>query len=124
MPSACFLGRCWNSFCWRCPPNRCTLWVGVRRLGQRRQTLNQLQSFQAPESAPGPSLLSSSTKTPVDATCLRDLSGGARILAGHAADHPLVLELLVHTRQAPLAEDFQSRLDEPSYRPSNRLLVR
>ncbi len=35
-----------------------------------------------------------------------------------------MLELLVHTRQAPLAEDFQSRLDEPSYRPGNRLLVR
>jgi len=35
-----------------------------------------------------------------------------------------VLELLVHTRQASLAEDFQSRLDHPAYHPSDRLLVR
>jgi predicted acetyltransferase len=59
-----------------------------------------------------------------DAACVRDLPGGARIVAGNQGDHQLVLELLVQTRQAPLAEDFQSRLDEPSYRPSDRLLVR
>jgi predicted acetyltransferase len=55
---------------------------------------------------------------------VRELVGGARIVTANAGDHQLVLELLVQTRQAPLAEDFQSRLDEPSYRPSDRLLVR
>ena len=59
-----------------------------------------------------------------DATCLRELEGGVRIVAGNAGDHPLVLKLLVETRHAPLGEDFQSRLDEPSYRPNDRLLVR
>jgi predicted acetyltransferase len=61
---------------------------------------------------------------PDGSACVRELPGGARIVTGNAGDHPLVLELLVQTRQAPLTDDFQSRLDEPSYRPSDRLLVR
>ncbi len=59
-----------------------------------------------------------------EAACVRDLGDGSRIVAGNAGDHPLVLQLLVETRQAQLNEDFQSRLDEPNYRPSDRLLVR
>jgi hypothetical protein len=59
-----------------------------------------------------------------DVACVRELSDGARIVSGNAGDHPVVLKLLVETRQAALAEDFQSRLDEPSYRPGDRLLVR
>ncbi|HMO87370.1 MAG TPA: hypothetical protein PKC18_20865, partial [Lacipirellulaceae bacterium] len=77
------------------------------------------------EVAPRPSLgaapVSSSRRSP--APCVRELPDGARILAGNAGDHPLVLQLLVETQQAALTEDFQSRLDEPSYRPSDRLLV-
>jgi predicted acetyltransferase len=61
---------------------------------------------------------------PRDAACVRELADGATIVAGNAGDHPLVLQLLVETRHAPRAEDFQSRLDEPNYRPSDRLLVR
>lgn len=49
---------------------------------------------------------------------------GARIVTGNAGDHPLVLQLLTQAQQAALAEDFQSRLDEPHYRASDRLLVR
>lgn len=56
--------------------------------------------------------------------CVRELADGACIVAGNAGDHPLVLQLLVETRHGALADDFQSRLDEPSYRPSDRLLVR
>lgn len=59
-----------------------------------------------------------------DAACVRELSDGARIDAGNAGDHPLILQLLVETRHAALGEDFQSRLDEPNYRPGDRLLVR
>ena len=59
-----------------------------------------------------------------DAACLRELADGARIVTGNAGDHPLILQLLVQARQAALAEDFQSRLDEPGYRPANRLLLR
>ncbi len=59
-----------------------------------------------------------------DAACVQVLGDGVRIVAGNAGDHPLVLKLLVETRHAALGEDFQSRLDEPSYRPSDRLLVR
>jgi len=44
-------------------------------------------------------------------------------LVGSAGDHPHVLELLDQACQHPLAEDFQSRLDEPTYEPSDRLLV-
>lgn len=58
------------------------------------------------------------------ATCVRELPDGAHIVTGNAGDHPLVLQLLVETRHAALGDDFQSRLDEPTYRPSDRLLVR
>jgi len=56
--------------------------------------------------------------------CVREVGPAARIVTANAGDHPLVLQLLVQTRQKALAEDFQSRLDEPNYRPSDRLLVR
>ncbi|RIK77315.1 MAG: hypothetical protein DCC67_12840 [Planctomycetota bacterium] len=55
--------------------------------------------------------------------CVRELGGGARIVTASVGDHPLVLQLLMQAHQAPLAEDFQSRLDEPGYRPSHRLLL-
>jgi len=55
--------------------------------------------------------------------CLRELGSGTRIVAGNAGDHAFVLQLLVEAYQCPLAEDFQSRLDEPSYKPSDRLLL-
>ncbi|MCA9232410.1 MAG: hypothetical protein KDA57_17305 [Planctomycetales bacterium] len=55
--------------------------------------------------------------------CLRELDAGARILIGNAGDHPLILQLLSQAHQCSLAEDFQSRLDEPSYEPSDRLLI-
>jgi len=42
----------------------------------------------------------------------------------NAGDHPLVQQLFVAAYQCPLAEDFQSRLDEPSYEPSDRLLLK
>ncbi len=59
-----------------------------------------------------------------DPSCMRELEHGARIVTGNTGDHPLILQLLIQAQQAPLAEDFQSRLDEPNYRPGNRLLVR
>lgn len=59
-----------------------------------------------------------------ESVCLRELPQGVRIVTGNAGDHPLVLELLSRTHQAELTEDFQSRLDEPHYRASDRLLVR
>jgi len=55
--------------------------------------------------------------------CLKALDSCTRILVGSAGDHPLVLKLLMQAYQSPMAEDFQSRLDEPSYEPSDRLLV-
>jgi predicted acetyltransferase len=58
-----------------------------------------------------------------NSACLRDLEGNARIVAGNVGDHPIVLQLLVQLYQAALAEDFQSRLDEPSYEPCDRLLL-
>jgi predicted acetyltransferase len=55
--------------------------------------------------------------------CLRDLGGNTKIVVGNVGDHPLVLKLLVQLYQSSLAEDFQSRLDEPSYEPCDRLLL-
>jgi len=56
-------------------------------------------------------------------TCLQDLGDDTRILAGNAGDNPLVQQLLVQAYQLPVADDFQSRLDEPLYEPSDRLLL-
>src|SRR5688500_18299091 len=56
--------------------------------------------------------------------CLVELEHGARIVSGNSGEHALVLQLLVQSRQIALADDFQSRLDEPNYRPSDRLLLR
>lgn len=55
--------------------------------------------------------------------CLKELDAATRIVVGNAGDHALVLRLLVEIYQCPLAEDFQSRLDEPAYEPSDRLLL-
>ncbi len=52
------------------------------------------------------------------------LDGNTHICAGNAGDNPLLIEFLVQAYQAQLADDFQSRLDEPLYQPSDRLLVR
>lgn len=52
------------------------------------------------------------------------LGDGAAIVAANTGDHPLILDFLIAARQTQLAEDFQSRLDQPGYRPSDRLLVR
>ncbi|MCH8839202.1 MAG: hypothetical protein IH831_00710 [Planctomycetes bacterium] len=57
------------------------------------------------------------------AACLKDLDASTRIVAGNVGDHPIVLKLLVQVYQCSLAEDFQSRLDEPSYEPCDRLLL-
>ncbi|MEM8946671.1 MAG: hypothetical protein AAGD11_15970 [Planctomycetota bacterium] len=56
--------------------------------------------------------------------CMRELTGDTQIVASNTGDNPLVLELLVRAHQVPLAEDFQSRLDEPAYSPLDRLLLR
>lgn len=55
---------------------------------------------------------------------MRELARGARIVTASVGDHPLVLGLLAQALQATPTDDFQSRLDEPGYRPSNRLLLR
>jgi ribosomal protein S18 acetylase RimI-like enzyme len=54
-------------------------------------------------------------------------SGGeaaARLVTGHAGDHALVHALLRAANQAPSYEDFITWLDEPTYEPSDRLLVK
>ena len=56
--------------------------------------------------------------------CLQELGAETQIVAGNAGDNPLLLQFLVQRYQSPLAEDFQSRLDEPLYSPNDRLLLR
>lgn len=51
-------------------------------------------------------------------------SDSVRLVAGHAADHRLIYELLRTNSAAPSAESFSSSLDEPSYEPTDRLLVK
>lgn len=58
-----------------------------------------------------------------NAACLRKLDANTRILAGNVGDHSVILKLLAQVYQCDLTEDFQSRLDEPSYEPCDRLLL-
>ena len=58
-----------------------------------------------------------------NAACLREIDPNTRVLAGNVGHHPIVLKLLMQVYQSSLAEDFQSRLDEPSYEPCDRLLL-
>ena len=55
--------------------------------------------------------------------CLQSLSADTHILAGNKGDHPHILRLLSQAFQSPIDDDFQSRLDEPLYAPSDRLLL-
>jgi predicted acetyltransferase len=47
-----------------------------------------------------------------------------RLVFAHAGDHALVYALLRAANQTPSHEDFVSWLDEPSYEPSDRLLIK
>jgi len=49
---------------------------------------------------------------------------GAEVVAAHAGDHALIHTLLRAAHQQPTLHDFVSWLDEPTYSPSDRLLVR
>jgi hypothetical protein len=46
-----------------------------------------------------------------------------RLVFAHASDHALVHALLRAANQAPSQDEFLSWLDEPSYKPSDRLLL-
>ena len=48
----------------------------------------------------------------------------ARLVTGNAGDHKLVHALLRAANQAPSYEDFLAWLDEPTYEPTDRLLVK
>ncbi len=56
--------------------------------------------------------------------CLYGLDESTQICAGNAGDNPLLIDFLVQAYQLQLADDFQSRLDEPLYQPTDRLLAR
>ncbi len=58
-----------------------------------------------------------------DQSCIQELNSDTRIVAANAGDHSLILQLLIQAYQYSLAEDFQSRLDAPGYKPSDRLLL-
>ncbi|MGE3242311.1 MAG: GNAT family N-acetyltransferase [Pirellulales bacterium] len=47
-----------------------------------------------------------------------------RLVTGHAADHRLIYELLKSSPLAPSADAFSAALEEPSYEPTDRLLVK
>ncbi len=55
---------------------------------------------------------------------LRNLGADSQIFAGNAGDHALISQLLGLAYQSSLVDDFQSRLDEPQYLPSDRLVIR
>lgn len=52
------------------------------------------------------------------------LRSPARVLVGRAGDHPDVYQLLLAVFQGPSREEFHASQDDPTYEPSNRLLVR
>ena len=47
-----------------------------------------------------------------------------RLVTGNSGDHRLIHALLRAVQQAPSQEEFATWLDEPSYEPSDRLLVK
>ena len=47
-----------------------------------------------------------------------------RLVVGHAGDHVLVHALLRAVNQTPSYEDFVTWLDEPTYEPADRLLIK
>lgn len=51
-------------------------------------------------------------------------SDAVRLVTGHAADHKLIFELLRTAPLPPSAESYFSSLEEPSYEPTDRLLVK
>ncbi len=53
-----------------------------------------------------------------------EMDSPPRLVAGQVCDHALVYSLLRAVNQAPSHDDFVSWLDEPSYEPSDRLLVK
>jgi predicted acetyltransferase len=55
---------------------------------------------------------------------IADRQESTRLSAGHVGDHTLVYSLLRAVNQAPAHDDFISWMDEPSYEPSDRLLVK
>jgi hypothetical protein len=55
--------------------------------------------------------------------CLLDLAPQTRIVVGNAGDHGRVLTMLSRYYQTALVDDFQSRLDEPCYEPTDRMLL-
>lgn len=63
-------------------------------------------------------------RRPAERATVRELPHGARIVTGNAGDHALALQLIVQSRQDVAVEDYQSGLDAPGYRASDRLLVR
>lgn len=71
---------------------------------------------------PGSATASPGTKRWQNA-CLVELWPGTRIVVGNAGDHARVLAMLAQYYQAALGDDFQSRIDEPCYEPSDRMLV-
>ncbi len=83
------------------------------RLQLARATAAGRASRISPSDSPCPSV----------SPCLRSLGSETQILAGNVGDHPRLLQLLVQAYQTPLADDFQSRLDEPLYEASDRLLL-
>ena len=54
----------------------------------------------------------------------RGLAAGIEVVAGTAGDHPAVQQFLGSVLPELSAVDFQSQLDEPTYEPSDRLLVK
>jgi predicted acetyltransferase len=64
---------------------------------------------------------SSSRSNPVAAN---SNANTVRLVTGHAGDHALVHALLRAANQAPSYEDFVTWLDEPTYEPTDRLLIK
>ncbi len=67
---------------------------------------------------------SAAAATHGSSACLRSLQGDRQIVVANEGDHPLIAELLSLANQSDLRDDFQSRLDEPRYLASDRLLLR
>jgi predicted acetyltransferase len=66
----------------------------------------------------------SELRPPSGASGFSVIEQSPRLVVAHAGDHALIYALLRAVHQAPAHEDFLCWIDEPTYEPSDRLLVK
>jgi predicted acetyltransferase len=79
------------------------------------------------DSTSGRDALANGRRAPASATSspvVTDAMKQVRVIAAAAVDHVAIHRFLVNVAQAPSSTEFQAQLEDPSYEPSDRLLIK